>query len=156
MSGVHRHNNTELGSCLDTYLRCTGFKTVSIISPAPCDKHNFHKQVHQASHVSITSPAPYDKHYFCISVHPRITCFHYIPSFLCQTLLLHICPPKCHMFPLHPQLTVTNTASACMLTQVSHVDHQLPVTNTTSTCMHTRVSHIDLHVALVFLLLSRK
>ena len=116
---------------------------VSITSPDPCDKHNFRLYVHpsvtcfhyipsslwQAQIPPIcsskirmlTSPAPCDKHNFRLYVHPILRCFQYIPSPLWQTQLLHICSPKCHMFPLHPQLHVTNTISSYRFTQLSHV-----------------------------------
>jgi len=75
----------------------------------------------QESHVSITSPAPFDKHSVHLYVQPSVTCFHYIPIPLWQTQLWLVCSLKCHMFPLYPQLPVTNTAAACMFNQVSHV-----------------------------------
>ena len=97
----------------------------------------------QVSHVDL-STAPWDKHNFRLYAHTSIacwlinsplgqtqlppisslsvTCFHCISSSLWQIQLPSICSPKCHMFPLHPQLPVTNTTSAYKLTQVSHVD----------------------------------
>ena len=100
----------------------------------------------QVSHVSITSPAPCDNHNLCIYVHPRVTCFHYIPSPLWQSQPLHIYSPKCHMLPLHPQIHVTNTTSAYIFTQMSRVSiiSQPPVTNTTSAYMFTQVSHVSI------------
>jgi len=74
---------------------------------------------------SIISPVPCDKHNFRLYVHRRVTCFHYIPSSLWQAQLLPICSSKIRMLT-YPQLHVTNTTSACMFTQLSHVSSICP------------------------------
>ena len=92
-----------------------------IISPPPVTNKTCGCMLTQVSHVSIISLAPCDKHNFRLFAHPSVTCFLYIPSPLWQTQLPLINSPKCHMFSLYPQPPVTNTTCAHMLTQVSHV-----------------------------------
>ena len=74
----------------------------------------------QVSHVDL-STAPWDKHNFRLYAHTSVACW-LIHSPLWQTQLPPISSLKRHMFPLHPQLPVTNTTSAYKFTQVSHVD----------------------------------
>ena len=78
----------------------------------------------QVSHVDLTT-APWDKHNFRLYAHTSVACW-LINIPLGQTQLPPISSLKRHMFPLHLQLPLTNTTTAYMLTQVSHVSITSP------------------------------